>query len=171
MVDIRDLTNIIIKGIYNHLGKILVPINDLQPKEPYPYLTYNFTSIYIPFEGQGNYTHKLITSLDDRFEHDIEETIELQPTATLSINGYSEDVNEAYEAAKEIMNWFKHRGYQYLADNDIVVVDVTTVMNRTIHIVDHYEFRFGFDVIIRFSDVIDRRVETIEEYSIKEVKK
>ncbi len=166
MIHIREIVNVIVKGLYNHLKLIPIPIEDLKPKEEYPYITYNLLNPYTPFEGQGNYNRKLIPSLDERYENDIEESIEVQPTVTLSINTYSKDKMEAIELAKEIMNWFKHIGYEYLDENNIVVVDVLAFGNRTVEIIDHYEQRIGMDVVIRFTDVIKRRYETIEELKI-----
>lgn len=166
MVQIREIINAIVKGLYNHLDLVPMPIEDLRPKEEYPYVTYNLLNPYTPFRGQGNYSRELVASLDERFESDIEESVELQPTMTLSINSYSKDKMEALELAKEIMNWFKHSGYDYLDENNIVVVDVLAFGDRTVEIVDHYEHRIGMDVVIRFTDVIKRRYETIEEFKI-----
>lgn len=146
-----------------------MPIEDVQPKEPYPYIAYNFINPYTQFRGQGNYTRDLVPSTDERFGYDVEETLEVQPQATISINAYSKDKLEAQELAKKAMGWFKHVGWQYLYDNNIVVVSIEAFGDRTIHIVDYYEHRIGFDVIIRFTDEIKRRFETIETYDINTV--
>ena len=143
-----------------------MPIEEVKPKEPYPYITYNFTSPYTQFRGQGNYSIDFVPSNDERFQYDAEETLEVQPQATISINAYSKDKIQAQETAKKAMDWFKHVGYQYLFDNNIVVVNIEAFGDRSILIVDHYEFRIGFDVIIRFTDEIKRRFETIETWNI-----
>lgn len=169
MITIKEIRNAIVKGLYDYLGLIPIPIEDLQGKEPYPYITYNFISPYTQFRGQGNYRRDLEPSNDERFELDMEETLELQPQATISINAYSKDKLEAQELAKKAMGWFKHVGYQHLYDNNIVVVNIEAFGDRTIHIVDYYEHRIGFDVIIRFTDIIKRRLETIEDWDINTI--
>lgn len=169
VIAIKEIRNAIVKGLYEYLGLIPIPIEDVQPKESYPYITYNFINLYTQFRGQGNYTRDLVLSTDERFEYDVEETLELQPQATVSINAYSKDKLEAQELAKKAMDWFKHVGWQYLYDNNIVVVSIEAFGDRTIHIVDYYENRIGFDVIIRFTDEIKRRIETIETYDINTV--
>lgn len=166
MVQVKEIRNVIVKGLYDYLGIIPIPIEDLKDKEPYPYITYNFINPYTPFRGQGNYSRNIVPSTDERFEFDIEETLEIQPTTTLSFNTYSKDKLESQELALKIKDWFKNIGYQYLDDNNLVLVDVEAFGDRTVPIVDHYEYRTGFDVIIRFTDEIKRRFETIEEYKI-----
>lgn len=169
MIAIKEIRNTIIKGLYEYLGLIPIPIEDVQPKEPYPYITYNFINPYTQQRGQGNYSIDFVPSTDERFELDVEETLEVQPQATISINAYSKDKLEAQELAKKAMGWFKHAGWQYLYDNNIVVVSIEAFGDRSILIVDHYEYRVGMDIIIRFSDTITRRFETIETYNINTV--
>ena len=170
---IKRIRNAIVKGLYKHLGMIPIPLEDLQKKEEYPYLTYNFINPYTQFRGQGNEYRELVPSTDERFEFDVEETLKLEPQATISINAYSREKLEAQETAKRAMDWFLYEGYQYLADNNIVVVNVEASGDRTVQIIDFYEHRVGFDVIIRFADELKRRYETIEtvkvETEIKEV--
>lgn len=164
---IKKIRNAIVKGLYKHLGMIPIPLEDLQPKEKYPYLTYNFINPYTQFRGQGNEYRGPVPSKDERFEFDIEETLKLEPQATISINAYSKDKSEAQELSKRAMDWFQYEGYQYLSDNNIVVVNTEAMGDRTVQIIDFYEHRVGFDVIIRFADEIKRRYETIEAIKVE----
>ncbi|MGJ0848186.1 phage neck terminator protein [Tissierella praeacuta] len=168
MIAIKEIRDAIVKGLYDYLGLIPIPIEDAQKKDP-PYITYNFINSYTQQRGQGNYSIDFVPSTDERFELDVEETLEVQPQATISINAYSKDKLEAQELAKKAMDWFKHIGWQYLYDSNIVVVSIEAFGDRSILIVDHYEFRIGFDVIIRFTDEIKRRFETIETWDINAV--
>jgi len=133
-------------------------------------MTYKFIVPYNHFGHQGNYSQNLVPSNDDRFEYDVEETLELQPQMTLSLNAYckGEQDNQmiAYETAKKAMDWFKHVGYQDLSDLNVVVVNIEAFGDRTVLIVDDYEARVGFDVIMRTTDIIKRRFETIETWDI-----
>jgi len=151
----------------------VVPQDQPGKKPSYPYMTYKFIVPYNQFNHQGNYSQELVPSNDKRFEYDIEETLELQPQMTLSLNAYckGEPDNQmmAYETAKKAMDWFKHIGYQDLLDMNVVVVDIEAFGDRTVLIVDDYEARVGFDVIMRTTDAIKRRIETIETWKVSKV--
>lgn len=149
---------------------IAIPQDQIPKKPIYPYLTYKFISPYIPPSGAGNITTTLEPSLDEKFQYDVVEKLELQPTMTLSINAYCSGKQDnhavAYETIKKAVDWFKHAGYIYLSDNNIVTVSIQAMADRTALIVDGFEVRYGFDVILRFTDEIELRYETIEEVRI-----
>lgn len=166
----QEIIYFIAGKLYDYTGYLAVPTESENTKPKYPYLSYKVTTPYNPPNNQGNYSKKLVESLDNRFEYDIEETVELQPTFTISINAYSDDMFECQELIKKAHDWFKHVGYYDLLEKNVVVVDVQAFTDRTLLIVDHYESRYGFDVKLRTIDTIKRRVETIEKYSIKEVR-
>lgn len=169
----REKRNKMIFSLYEYLGILPVPQDRIPTKPEYPYVTYKFIVPYNQFEHQGNYINELVPSDNHLFEYDIEERLELQPQMTLSINVYckgkGDDQMIAYETAKKAMDWFKHTGYQILSDMNVVVVDITAFGDRSILITDSFEVRYGFDVIMRTTDTIKRRIANIEEYSIKEV--
>ena len=169
-MDLRELRYQIIYKLYQYMGIPVVPQDQIQPKPAYPYMTYKFIVPYNHFGHQGNYSRKLIPSNDDRFEYDVEETLEMQPQMTLSLNVYCKGEPDsqmvAYEIAKKAMDWFKHVGYQDLSDLNVVVVNIEGFGDRTVLIVDDYEARVGFDVILRTTDTIKRRFETIETWDI-----
>lgn len=156
----------ILEGLQDDLGITAVPQDVANNRPPYPYVTYKFIVPYIQQEGTGNLSTTLENSTDDRFEYDIVETLDLQPTSTLSINAYAKDHDTAYSTMKRILDWFRHSGYTHLSSNNITVVDVEAVGDRTILITDDYRIRYGFDVILRFADRIELRNETIEDYNI-----
>ena len=166
MVEIRNIRNSIVNGLYEHMNLIPIPVESVREKEPYPFITYNFINPYTQFNGMGNYRSELAPSNDPKFNHAIMESLELQPQATISINTYSKDKMEATELAHDVMAWFKHIGYQYLSDNNIVVVGIEAFGDRSGLIVDHQEYRIGFDVIIRFTDQIVKVTETIEDINV-----
>ena len=169
-MNIEEIRNFIVYELFKHTGSLVIPQDNPKNKPPYPYLAYKITSPYIPFEHQGNYSKELVPSQDEGFEYDIEETVELQPQMVMSINSYSDNLIESQELIKKTYDWFKHAGYYDLLDSNLVVVNIQAFGDRTLLIVDNYEYRQGFDVILRTTDTIKRRIETIEEYRIKEVK-
>lgn len=170
MIDLKDIRNKIVSELYGYVGEPVVNLEQVPKKPPYPFIGYKFTSPYIQARGQGNITTTLEPSTDDRFQYDVVERLDTQPTMTLSISAYSRDKGDdiviAHEVANKAMEWFKHSGYMYLSDNNIVVVSVEAIGDRTILMGDLYEVRYGFDVILRVTDSIDLRYETIEEFNI-----
>ena len=170
-INIQEIIYFIVEELTRYLGYPVVPTESEGPKPKYPYIGYKTTTPYNLSGTKGNYTKRVIESLDNRFEHDIEETLEVQPTFTISVNAYSDDAFESQALIKKAHDWFKHIGYDDLSSINVVTVDVQSFTDRTLLIVDNYESRVGFDVILRTVDKIKRRVETIEKYSIKEVKR
>lgn len=164
------IRNTIVGKLHKYLNVPVVPQDRPNPKPLYPYIAYKFIVPYAQARGQGNYSSELVSSLDDGFEYDFEETLTTQPTTTLSISAYSkgaiDDYIEAYDLAKKAMNWFNLVGYQDLQDINVVVVDTLAFGDRATLLVDNYEERIGFDVILRFTDTVKRRIETIEEWDI-----
>lgn len=169
-MDIRELRNQIIHKLYQYMGIPVVPQDQIQPKPAYPYITYKFIVPYSHIGHQGNISYKLIPSNDERFMYDVEESLEIQPQMTLSLNVYCKGEPDsqmvAYEIARKAMGWFKHVGYQDLLDLNVVVVNIEAFGDRTVLVVDDYEARVGFDVILRTTDTIKRRFETIETIDI-----
>ena len=169
-MDLRELRNQIIYKLYQYMELPIVPQDQIQPKPAYPYMTYKFIVPYNQFNHQGDISQNLVPSTDDRFEYDIEETLELQVQMTISLNVYCKGEPDsqmvAYEITKKAMGWFKHVGSQDLSDLNVVVVNIEAFGDRTVLIVDDYEARAGFDVILRTTDTIKRRIETIETWDI-----
>lgn len=165
------IRNTIVAKLHEYLNMPVVPQDRVNSKPLYPYLAYKFIVPYAQARGQGNYSTDVVPSLDERFEYDIEETLVTQPTMTLSISAYSkgkaDDYMVAYSTAKKAIDWFRLVGYQDLQDINVVVVDTLAFGDRATLIVDKTEERIGFDVILRFTDVIKRNYETIEEVNIK----
>ena len=159
----KEIRNIIVKGIKEDLDIEMILVDDRNNVSlPYPFSTFNFITSLDIFDGEGNYKRELVDSTNDKFEHDILETRDSQPNVTMSINTYSKNKLESQELAIKMRDWFRHTAYQYLSDNNIVIVDVLALQDRTIELINSYEYRTGFDVIIRAARSTERRLETIE---------
>lgn len=160
--------NDIVAGLYNALGipVIYSPSSNNQP--PFPYIGYSITMRYSDF-GHGNDLYELVPSTNPGFDQDFLESVELQPESMYSFTAYSQDQSEAFAKAKEAWDWFRLKGIDYLRSKGITVVEVMSIQNRDQLEVDEYTRREGFDVRIRFDDLIENRIETIESYTIKEV--
>lgn len=154
------------EAIKNFIGVQEVIFADQKGKKPkYPYITVKNIA-ESKTGGMGIYTYEPIASDNSEFELDLEERKFEMPLNTLSINSYSKDMDEAYEAAQKCKDWFEFHGYDYLKEKGIVVVETTTIENRDSLVAVDYERRWGFDVILRSSRTISKRVETVEKIII-----
>lgn len=161
----------IVGKLMDYVGVPVVMLEQVAKKPKYPYIGYKFTVPYNPDRTQGIIETDLVPSLDPKYEHDVEETVIFQPQMTISITVYAKDSLEAQELAKKAHDWFKHAGYYELDALNVVTVSTAAFGDRTTLIVDDYERRVGFDVILRTVDKIKRRVETIEEFKFEGVRK
>lgn len=121
------------------------------------------------------YSHKVITYIPDRHTgihigapsgEDIAEKLLLQPTLTVSFNSYDKSLVGANTSAIQAWEWFKYIGVPELGAQGYVVVNVTDLYDRTVPLSDTYEYRYGFDVMIRLVHEIDRIETTIETWMI-----
>ena len=160
-IDIQKIRNVIVKGINEYTGLNTVDTDNPHEKPSYPYYSYKITTLYTPdkFIGVSRKVNK---------DNTIKETRTTQPTMTISFNSYSDNVVEANQAALKAWEWFKFVGYLSLKDKGIIVVDVMAVQDRTVFLSPSYEYRQGFDVVLRATHTIEREIETIEEFEFKE---
>lgn len=166
MINLESIRTKIVTGLTQYLGNPVILLGQNKPKPDYPYLTYKFTTPYKSPDGRPIELFNIVPSNDPSFDFDIEETKIEQPTITLSLTAYSLDSMQAHELALMARGWFECYGYQILKDSNLIVVSVEAMGNRDTLIVDDYEQRVGFDVILRTVSTISRRIETIEEYSL-----
>lgn len=112
--------------------------------------------------------NQTVSSDNPDFEYDIENKNIFYPEATLSLTGYGFAVNGAINQVRE---WFYINGLGDLwlrnSSFDCVIVEVMEIENRTTYLESDYEKRLGFDVILRFEDIVKVTKETIEEVEFK----
>lgn len=155
---IDDLLKLVRDSIYLHTGLPVVDTDDPFNRPNYPFYSYKVTS-YIPERHYGIFTETIAGE-------DVSENLALQPTLVLSFNAYDKELNIANTKAMTAWEWFKFIGVPTLKQNDFVVTDVTAVYDRTIELGENYEYRYGFDVMLRTLHVISRTAPTIETYEI-----
>lgn len=147
--------------IYSDTGVLIVKADQEGAEVPaLPYAVYKVTSPYVKGKGKGNFTLAV-----DENSNTYEKFTE-QPLTTISFNVFADDVDEARELAIQLRNWFTFAGEIYLQDQDIVVRNAGNVENRTTHLIDHYEYKHGFDVQLRTEEsqvrLITESIDTIE---------
>ncbi len=164
---IGKLKEEIVKGLHAYTGLRVVDTDNNFRRPNKPFFSYKITSIKTNANGEGNYSADFPKSLKSEFKHDYREKVELQPQVVISFNCYSDDIAECMDKIYQAWDYFKHGGNDLLALENIVVVRVEDISDRTIVFGDRYEYRYGFDVELRFLHEIERIRPTIETYKFK----
>lgn len=162
-----NLIQLIKDELFDHTKRIVVDTDNITEKPDYPFYSIKAITIRQDAGEAGNYSADFVKSLDERFKYDYLERLETQPNAVISVNAYGKDNTTASNAAMDAFGFFKFAGRLKLEKENYIVVDITDIQDRTILNVDNYEYRYGFDVRIRYVHSIERRTETIETYKIK----
>lgn len=168
----QELRKKLVAGLWRYLDRPVILANQVQPEPDYPFGIYTVTAPYIPDNTMGDYTTRNVgdeLAIDRR----------VMPTATFSFtfcsaNREAEDgttisgADEAEELADKAAGYFLHVGYDDFLKLGIAIVDVGQVGDRTMLIIDEADRRYGFDVIVRYTRIDTRMVETIKDYNIKQ---
>ena len=166
MYDLTGLRNWLVYQLYQHTDTPMVPQNSPDSRPPKPFNTYNFISPYIRQPAQPAMTTKEeIVNGESWIRY---ERWEL-PTLTISFNSYSNDITECWQKAMEIREYFALQGYRDLKKEEVIVASIESMEDRTLLLDEtSYEFRVGFDVILRVVSETSKLIETIEEVQYKE---
>lgn len=107
-------------------------------------------------------------SKTEEYEDKYKEIVHLQPQIVYSFNSYSDNVVDAYDTILKAWEWFKFIGYQVLKGNNLVVVNVGAIQDRTVFLTPDYEYRYGFDVELRTVHTIERIVDALKDFEFNE---
>jgi len=162
--DIESIRNLIVSHLYQETGIPVIPEYEINKAPKYPYLTYKIMTPYNN-TGRRNYSREVLES-PDGYDYDINEIMYTQPKLNLTINAYSQDDIECITKIKAALDWFMHRGTTVLNDNNIVLVETSNIIDKTIHIIDNYEIRYGFDAELRYTDIVESHRDNIQEAKI-----
>lgn len=146
----------LINALKEYLERPVILADQSAPKPDYPYIAIKEMINHIP-------SPESITTAENK------QTSTSQPTKSLSITAYSKSFNDVSELITRTYDWFRFVGYRKLKELGYVVERMEPIMNRDSLIVDDYERRRGFDVILRFVHQIERDFDVIEtvDYEIK----
>ena len=102
------------------------------------------------------------------FEDDIEISYIVQPQATISFTAHGSKARKNISKLREWWyipilagRWFKENDWK------CVVREVMSIDDRTVYLETNYEQRFGFDVLLEFTDIVSAREKTIETIEIE----
>lgn len=145
----------IIRSLDSHLTRPVILAEQSSPKPSYPYIAIKEIVSFIPTGGRpSNYDEDLV--------EDINRVSTSQPTMSLSLTAYGNDFDNTSGLIQQAHDWFTFTGYRQLKEAGYVVAEIQSVMNRDSLIVDDYERKRGFDVILRFVHTQSRVVEEIK---------
>lgn len=136
----------LIKSIRNQLatdlGLTIIRADQSGPLPALPYATYKVIGDRKGFGRESSNYLDLSNALV--------ETHNQTRNATISFNVYGTSHDNAYEVASQLRKWFEWRGSLFLNEINVAAVSVEEVGNRTTFLVDSYDEKWGFDVIIRY---------------------
>lgn len=162
-----ELMELIKKELYKETSKFVVYTDNIKEKPKLPFYSIKMTTLRQGVGEEGNQLHEFVESKDSAFKWDYLEVLQSQPNAIISLMAYDKDMIGAMKTAYEAFNFFKFSGRRIFKEKGFVIVDVGDVQDRTVLNVDNYEYRYGFDLKVRYVEEIVSRVENIEEYKIK----
>ena len=168
-MSLTTVRNLIVSKLYAKTAKPVIQMEQTATKPAYPFIGYKIIVSDNREPGQSIMERVKVTSTDPLFDYDIKETASDQVTATFSFNAYGEKSSDAYELAMTAKNYIEHNLYFDLKDIGAVVVNVEAVGDRTVLVETSYEFRYGFDVIVRMVNTVDYIAPTIEEIEFIEI--
>ncbi|MGG1483555.1 hypothetical protein ABEI56_05645 [Peribacillus castrilensis] len=147
-----DKIKLLIQQLKKDSGLQFIKANTKGTKPPLPFGSYNITSSYLKGRGRGSIEY--YTENDDSFA---KRTQEYRIAVSFTI--FAKDNDTAMEKAHQVHQWFLFLGESFIDEQDMVVSYVGNIQNRTIFLVDSYEYKYGFDIQFR---VIDEQIKAVE---------
>lgn len=169
MKEIQKIKETIISDLFKSYDIRVVDADNDRRRPNLPYATIKTLSHSIVGGQAGNYKAEFVDSQSEDFKYDIKETLDYQPTATISMQAIGKDEEEAREMAGRLHDYFKFVGRPRLDGINATVVDVGDIEDRTIPLFDDltHDFKYGLDVKIRYLKIIERTAPNIEKYKMK----
>lgn len=147
-----NISEILRPRIWQDLGRFFVDLESGVPRPPLPFISHKLIS-YVPQAKSETHTFDGENVVVKQTEH---------PLQTLSLSVYADTQAEAQGVALALKDWFDFTGREYLSENGIVVVRIENIQDRTVFLETDYEFRVGFDVILRTKREVTKKIEHIE---------
>jgi len=124
-----------------------------------PYATYKVIG---DRKGVGQEDVSYVNKSDSLSETRIQER-----NATISFNTYGTSHDNAFEVATQLRKWFEWRGSLFLDEINVAIVNLTDVTNRTTFLLDSYDEKWGFDVIIRYLDIEEHDIDYFDKVEVE----
>lgn len=148
MIDYENIRKVVCKGLKDYIQRPVIRQNQVAEIPEYPYVSYTITTL--ASENKGTYGQ-------------YDGGIQAKPlTQIWSITAQSDNDIECMSLISKCREWLDNVGTIYLNDNNVVVRWVGNITNRDNILTTDYEYRKGFDVTFAIADVVESKIETIE---------
>lgn len=88
-----------------------------------------------------------IVAVDDKNRYHVRE---IEQTVSFSFRGKNEPgIEHANELAEHTRRWLELWGKYILEDNNLVIKNISGISDRTVFLVDSFDYKVGFDVTFR----------------------
>lgn len=156
---ITELRDHLIPVINEHCGAPIIQGDQIGDQPKGKHATYKITTPYGQGVGQAEEIPVVVDGISKMRRID-------EYQATISFTAYAMDDDESVELAQSIYDWFKFDGLDTLQGLGVAVVEQTNITNRDAFVIEDYERRNGFDVILRIKRVRDFNVDWIEKVQL-----
>ncbi|MEI5869234.1 hypothetical protein WBS46_16800 [Bacillus albus] len=160
-MNIKELRAVLIPAINKHCAAPIIMADQMGERPKVPHATYKLTTPYGKAIGQAEETGVVI---DGKYK--LQRLSDYK--TTISFTAYAMDDDDSIALAQKIYDWFSFAGVDVLQSIGVAVADQTDVINRDAFVIEDYERRNGFDVILRvpYQQLID--VESVDNVEITE---
>lgn len=145
MIDYKTMRAVIPKGLKDYLGVTVIRGNQTAAAPPYPYASYNVTTV----AGANNGTYQQHADGIDR----------IMVRSIWSFSFLSDDYDESMALAIKAREWFLYSGRTYLSEHGITVQSAADIINRDNILTVEYERKNGFDVVFYAFDEVESLTE------------
>lgn len=165
-MSLTNIINLLVLELHNKFSIPVVQIEQVSEKPAYPFLGYKIITSNIKESGQKIIINELIPSTDINFTSDIKQTATEQIKFTVSFSAYCTTQMAAVELSTLVKNFIEFEMYLDLKDVGAVIYNIAAIGDRTILLSNEYEYRYGFDVIIKMINTSTRVIKTVEQIII-----
>lgn len=99
----------------------------------------------------------------------LEETRVEERNTTISFNCYGTTHDNSLALAIQLRKWFVLGGPIYLDELNVAIKSTSAVQNRTTFLIDAYDEKWGFDVIVRYLDIDAREVDYYDKVETENI--
>lgn len=160
-MNVKDLRAVLIPAINKHCAAPIIMADQMGERPKVPHATYKLTTPYGKAVGQAEETGVVING-----EYKLQRLSDYK--TTISFTAYAMDDDDSVELAQKIYDWFSFAGVDVLQSIGVAVADQTDVINRDAFVIEDYERRNGFDVILRVPRQQLKDIEWIDSAVITE---
>lgn len=160
-MNVKELRAVLIPAIKKHCAAPIIMADQMGERPKVPHATYKLTTPYGKAVGQAEEIGVVING-----EYKLQRLSDYK--TTISFTAYAMDDDDSVGLAQEIYDWFSFAGVDVLQSIGVAVADQTDVINRDAFVIEDYERRNGFDVILRVPRQQLKDIEWIDSAVITE---